>query len=561
MKVLVIGGVAAGPKIAAKVKREMPSAEVTVIQKGKYLSYAGCGLPYYIGGVFADRDELISTPTGTHRDISFFKKVKGLTVRINTEAVKIDREKKQVLVVCDGKEEWLPYDKLALATGAEPFVPPSLKNSFDNVSTLQTVEEGDRIFEALASGNIRNVAIVGGGYIGVEMAEALLLRKCNVTIVEREENILTIIDPELAMLTRNYMEEMGIKIFTNTTVSGFITRPGDPSCASGLETDKGKIQADYILVVVGVRPRAELAKDAGLQIGKFGGIKVDATMQTSDPDIYAAGDCVECTNMVTGKPAYVPLGSTANKAGRIAALNIVGKKATFPGVVCSGVCQIVNYTVARTGLTEKQAKAAGFDVVSVLVSGPDRPHFMPGMAAVFMKLIGDKSTGRLLGVQAVGPGDCEKRVSIAATAISASMTVADVANLDLCYAPPYTPAVDNLLTGANVLLNKMDGMMESISPVEVEKRIEDGEDLFLLDVRSKEEFAHMALSGSTLVPLGQIDERMDEVPKDKPVIVYCKLSLRGYEAAVKLRAKGYKNVQVMEGGLLMWPFSRGLSIK
>jgi len=561
MKVLVIGGVAAGPKIASKVKRVMPDAEVTLIQKGKYLSYAGCGLPYYIGGVFSDRDHLISTPTGTHRDIPFFKNVKGLTVRTNTEAIKIDRENKKVLVVSDGQEEWLSYDKLALATGAEPFVPPPLKNSYENVTTLQTVEEGDMIFKALESGTVNNVVIVGGGYIGVEMAEALMLRKCKVTIVERESNILSIIDPVLSMLTRNYLEQMGIKILTDTNVTGFIEKPGNSSCACALETGKGKIQGDLILLVVGVRPRSELAKDAGLEIGKLGGIKVEATMQTSDPDIYAAGDCVECLDRITGNSVYVPLGSTANKQGRIAAQNIAGKKALFPGIVCSGVCQIINYTVARTGLTEIQARAAGFDAVSVLVSGPDRPHFMSGMAPIFMKLIADKNTGKMLGVQAVGPGDCDKRVNVAATAISAGMTASDVANLDLCYAPPYSPAMDNLITAANVLCNKLDGTMNSVSPIDVHKRLEDGEDIFLLDVRSPKEFSHMALSGSHLVPLGKIDERMDEIPKDKPVVVYCKLSLRGYEAAIKLKAKGYNNVQVMEGGLLMWPFSRGLSLK
>jgi rhodanese-related sulfurtransferase len=300
-----------------------------------------------------------------------------------------------------------------------------------------------------------------------------------------------------------------------------------------------------------------LAKDAGLDIGeRTRAITVDDHMRTSDPDIYAAGDCVQCIDRLTKRPCFVPLGSTANKQGRVAAVNICGGEETFPGILGSAVCKVFDFCVARTGLTEKAAREHGYDVVTALAPGPDKAHYMPESKSLLMKLVADDETGRLLGVQAVGPGDGAKRIDVSATAISAGMTVDDVANLDLSYAPPYAPAMDNLITAANVARNKRNGSMVGVSAEAVWKKIQKGEDFFFLDVRSPQEYAEVRLPKAVLVPLGVLRKRMGEIPKNKEVIAFCKVSLRGYEAALILKAAGYEDVKVLDGGVTMWPFEK-----
>jgi len=312
-----------------------------------------------------------------------------------------------------------------------------------------------------------------------------------------------------------------------------------------------------VILSIGIRPNVALAKQAGLAIGeKTGAIQVDDHMRTSDPDIYAAGDCVECIDRLTGRPCFVPLGSTANKHGRVAAVNICGGDEAFPGVLGSTVCKVFDFCVARTGLTEKTARELGYDVVTALAPGPDKAHYMPQSKPLLMKLVADRKTGRLLGVQAVGPGDGAKRIDVAATAISAGMTIDDVANLDLSYAPPYAPAMDNLITAANVARNKRDGWMVGISAEAVYRKIQTGEDFVFLDVRSPQEHAEVRLPKSTLIPLGALRKRLDEIPKNKEIIAFCKVSLRGYEAALILKAAGYEDVKVLDGGIAMWPFEK-----
>jgi rhodanese-related sulfurtransferase len=279
-------------------------------------------------------------------------------------------------------------------------------------------------------------------------------------------------------------------------------------------------------------------------------------MRTSDPDIYAAGDCVECRNRLTGLPCYVPLGSTANKQGRVAAINICGGDETFPGVLGSAVCKVFDFTVARTGLTERDAVAGGWDVITAMAPGPDRAHYMPQSRPLLMKIVADRRTGRLLGVQATGPGEGAKRVDVASTAIASSMTLDEVAHLDLCYAPHYSPALDNLITAANVARNKRDGLMVGISAEEVYLKIQRGEDFILLDTRSPVENSEARIPNSKLIPLGVLRKKLDEVPRDKEIITYCQISLRGYEAALILKSAGFTNVKVLDGGIAMWPYRK-----
>lgn len=555
MKVIVIGGVAAGPKVASKIIRNNPEADVTIIEKGQFLSYAGCGLPYYISGEVESQEELMATPVGTVRDSVFFQNVKNVKVLNFTEAIAISAEKKTVTVRNkDGKENTLSYDKLVLATGASPSKPPIPGINLNNIYTLHGVEDAEGIKNILSERKARNAVIVGGGLIGVEMAESLTKCGCRVTIVEMLPNILPMLDPDMAVLVENYFESKGVKVLTETKVMGFEGKEK----VNTVITDKEKLDADLVVLAIGVKPNIKLAEASGIEIGKTGAIKVDQHMQTSVSDIFAAGDCAECKNLITNTPCYIPLGSTANKQGRVAANTICGIKDEFPGIVGSSVCKIFDFSAARTGLSEKAAKDAGFDPVCCLAPAPDKAHFLASAKPLMLKLIADRKTRRLLGVQGIGMGVADKRIDVAATAITAGMTVDQLANLDLSYAPPYSPAVDNILTAANILRNKLDGVFEGISAIEVKAKIDRGDKFILLDVRSPKELEMISIESALNIPLGKLRKQLEKLGDDKAIeiVTFCKISLRGYEAALILNHAGFKNVKVMDGGILMWPYKK-----
>ena len=554
MKVVIIGGVAAGPKAAAKVVRLMPDADVTIVEKGKLLSYAGCGLPYYVSGVVKEQSELLCTPTGTVRDPVFFRKVKNVHVLSETEAIEVDRAGKRVQVraLGSGEESWLDYDKLVLATGGTPVVPPIPNVGLQAIFTLHGVHDAEGIRAVLAQGRAQDVVVVGGGLIGIEATEALVDKGCRVTVVEMLPQILSILDWEIAKLVEQHMESRGVRVLTGTKVLRFDGNGG----VTDVVTDQGTLPADMVILAVGVRPNVKLAREAGLDIGPTGAIAVDPRMRTSDPDIYSAGDCVESMDLVTGRPCYVPLGSTANKQGRVAAVNVCGGQDTFPGVLGSTVCKVFDFCVGRTGLTETAARELGYETTVAMAPGPDRAHYMPGAAPLLLKLVVDAKTRRLLGAQAVGPGAGDKRIDVAAMAIAAGMTVDQLANADLCYAPPYSPAMDNIITAANVARNKLDGRMVGVSAKEVHRMMEAGNGFFFLDVRSPAEHEQVRLPGATLIPLGALRERLGELPRDREIVTFCKVSLRGYEAALILKAAGFEKVRVMDGGIAMWPYEK-----
>jgi len=554
LKVVIIGGVAAGPKVAAKVMRLNPKAEVTVVEKGELLSYAGCGLPYFISGTVKDQKELMSTPAGVVRDTAFFQKVKNVRVLNETEALEIDRARKRVRARPKGKREdfWLDYDKLVLATGAKPVVPPIPNVNLGNIYTLHGVHDAGAIKSLLGEAKARDVVIIGGGLIGVETTEALVNSGCRVTLVEMLPQILRMLDWEVARLVEQHMEAHGVKVMTKTQVTAFEGKDR----VSGVVTTRGRIPADMVILAIGVRPNVDLARAAELTIGPTGGIQVDDTMRTSDPDIYAAGDCVETTDLITGKPCFVPLGSTANKQGRVAAINVCGGMDRFPGVLGSTVCKVFDFCVARTGLTETAARQHGYDTVTVLVPDVDRAHYMPGAKLIVTKLVVDARTRKLLGAQAVGPGAGDKRMDVAAMALTGGLTVDQVSKADLCYAPPYATALDAIITAANVARNKLDGLLPGISAHEVQQRLDAKEEFVLLDVRSPAEHAQEHLAGSTLIPLGMLRARLSELPKDKEIVAFCKVSLRGYEAARILQGAGFTRVRVMDGGVVAWPFEK-----
>jgi NADPH-dependent 2,4-dienoyl-CoA reductase/sulfur reductase-like enzyme/rhodanese-related sulfurtransferase len=551
-RAVVIGGVAAGPKVAAKIKRMDPEAEVTIVERGRVLSYAGCGLPFYISGQITDQRELISTPEGILRGPEYFERVKAVHVMNRTEAIEIDREDKRVLVrnLVTGDESWLPYDKLAIATGARTIRPDIQGMQLDNIFALHGLEHAEGIRANLAEQRAKDVTIVGGGLIGVEMTESLVSAGCRVTLVEKDDQLLpNIMDRDMARLVRRHFEEHGVRVMLNTEVTGF---EGETAVRRVI-SPRGSIPADMVILGTGVTPNVELARKAGLEIGETGALKVAPTMRTSDPDIYAAGDCVESNCIITGEPCYVPLGSTANKQGRVAAINICGGNEEFPGITSTIVCKMFDYTVARAGLTEKQAIARGHDVAVSLTPGLDRAHFMPRARFIVIKLIADAETENVLGLQVVGPGEAAKRVDVAVTAMTAGMKVERISKLDLCYAPSYSEALDNLHTACNVLRNKLSGQMPAIRAEEVHRKINSGEDLLLLDVRTQSEYEDSRIEGSKHIPLGSLRGRLSELPRNREIIVFSHVSLSGYEASIILRSHGFSDVKVMDGGIIMWP--------
>jgi len=557
--IVIIGGSAAGPKAAARARRMDPKANITIIQKEKYLSMASCGYPYYVGGFFDDRNKLISTPTGVVRDPKFFMNAKNVIAKTETEATAIDPKAKKVTVksLSDGNSEDISYDKLVITTGARPKMPPIPGIDLEGITTLQSLTDADYLRKIRDEGKVKKAAVIGGGLIGVETAEALHLAGIDVIVIEMLPHILSFMNPQLAGLVENHMKVKGAHIETNNGVKEFIGTNGKLSAvklANGTE-----IPAELAVMAIGVTPNVEIARKAGVNIGENGGIVVDDYMRTNIKDIYAAGDCIEVKNRLTGKPVHAPYGDLANLQGRIIGRNVIeGDVATTPGTVQTGICKVFDYTVGSTGCTEETAKKAGFNPVSIVTAGPDKPGFMQGKPLISM-MVADKKSQRIIGFQCVGMGDVSKQVAQAATAIQGSLTVNDVVNLDLPYAPPFQLAIDNFIGTAHVLENKMNGLFTGISAKEVKKKVEAGTDAFILDVRGPDEYEQMRLGiGERLIPLGVLRKRLDEIPQDKSaeIIVYCKISLRGYEASRLLYGEGYTNVKVLEGGVLAWPYPR-----
>ena len=554
LRIVVVGGVAAGPKAAARARRLDPEAEITIVERDELLSYAGCGLPYYISGMVEDRNDLMTTPIGVLRDPEFFARVKGINVLNRTEAASIDREARELEVrdLPTGEVRWLPWDRLIIATGAEPVNPPIPGNDLDNVLQLKRVEDADRFRAEMRSGACPYVVIVGGGLIGMEMTEAVTECGSAVTIVEMLPHVLPMLDPEIAALIEQHMRARGATVLTDTRVER-IEGDGNDHVAQ-VVTTAGTVPAQLVLMSVGIRPNVELARAAGLLIGPAGGIHVNEYMQTSDPNIYAAGDCAEKICFVRGTSCFLPLGSVANKEGRVAGSNAVGHAERFPGVAGATALKVFDWNVGRAGLSVAQATEMGIPVVSATVSAPDRPHYYPGTQPIVLKLVAERATRRLIGIQGVGEGDVIKRIDVAVTAMTAGMTVDDVAHLDLAYAPPYSEAMDVLIHAANVLRNKLDGLLRGVTALELHEALEAGEEITLLDVRTPAELEAGALAGSTLIPLGALRARAAEVPRAGRVVVYCKTSLRAWETCRMLAGFGHDNLEILDGGLLAWPY-------
>ncbi|MDY0038706.1 MAG: FAD-dependent oxidoreductase [Desulforhabdus sp.] len=557
LRVLIIGGVACGPKAASRLKRLLPSCEVTVIDKGRLVSYGACGLPYYVEGIFPDLDMLAETPAGVLRNAKFFEKVKGFRTLTGMEAVAINRAGRVVRVknVDSGTEEEICYDKLVLATGSRPVQPPIPGIELNNVWYMRHPDDAESMVDRIESEHLESAVLIGAGYIGIEMAEALRRRGLKVTVVEVFKQIMPqFLDTEMAMLAARHLRQKGVELALGERV---LALNGNGRVTS-VRTDKQNIPADLVLVGVGARPNDELARDAGLACVSEGGILINDNCQTSDPDIYAGGDCVvnHSVDPITMAPLFLPMGSTSNKHGRTIADHIAAHPHPFAGISGTGICRAFDFTLGRTGLTERQARELDVDIEAATWAGTDIPHYMAQSKPLVIKMVASRRSRKLLGVQVVGMGEACKRLDVAASAMYFGATVDDIANLDLGYAPPYAPPIDPIVATAHLLANKLEGIAKGISSIEAKHRIDSGHDVLLLDVRTPDEYRMLRLPYDNVVhiPLGSLRERLHELPRDRDILAFCKISLRGYEAQLILAEAGFNRVWFIEGGLLAWPF-------
>jgi NADPH-dependent 2,4-dienoyl-CoA reductase/sulfur reductase-like enzyme/rhodanese-related sulfurtransferase len=551
--VVIVGGVTAGSKAAARIMRLDPDADVTIVERGQFLAYSGCGLPYYISGAVSEQRALLETPLGLVRDPVFFHKLKNVRALDLTDAVRIDRERKILVVrnLLDQHERELPYDRLIIATGACPVMPELEGSHLEGIHTLHGVEDAEAIRSLLGQPRVKDVVILGGGLLGCQITESFALRGARITLVEERPSILNVLDEELAALVRGHLESRGVRVLTSTTAVAF---EGEDRIAAVHLADGSRLPCDFVLVALGRRPEVGLARDAGLELGSTGAIRVDSFLRTTDPDIYAAGDCVEQKHAVTGQPVWIPGAVPATIQGRVAANNICGGTEQFPAVTGTFIVKLFEWTAARTGLSEREARQAGFDPVSVIIPGPDRVHFIPTARNLVLKLVADRSTGRVLGAQGVGPGEIAKRIDIVATALASGLDVEALSHLTLAYAPPFSMAMDPVVTAANVMRNKLDGLLPGISSIELRQRMLAGDPPFLLDVRQLTEYGQERLRSSRHIPLGNLRSRLHELPHDKTIVVVCSLGLRSYEASRVLLTHGFDDVLVLDGGLEAWPY-------
>jgi NADPH-dependent 2,4-dienoyl-CoA reductase/sulfur reductase-like enzyme/rhodanese-related sulfurtransferase len=546
-RLIVIGGVAAGPKTAAKAKRCNPNLEVVIYQEEGEVSYSGCGLPYYIGGVIPERKKLLI------RTAEQFA-VDGIQVLKRHRVENIDLQKRQVSgVKLDNGQTFVdPFDRLVLATGAEVIRPKIPGMDLGNVFSLHSIFDADAILPRVQSAGVKNVVVVGGGYIGLEMAEALKQLGKKVTIVEMAPQIATLFDEEMAAVLQQYLEKKGLVIFTSEGLQALIGKNGKVTC---VQTQKQELPADMVLLSLGIRPRVELARKAGLKIGSTGAIWVNERMETSAAGVYAAGDCVETTHLVTGKKVWIPLGSTANKQGRVAGANVCGGKATFSGVLGTAIFKAFDFHAAKTGLNMREAAREGLEPVQAIVRGYGSAHIFPGGKESVLKVIASRKTGGILGAQAVGEGPSDKFIDTVAMAIQAKMTCSQLAEADLAYSPPFSPVLSPVIVAAYVLTNKIEGTLGWLSAAELQaKRAASGDDLVVLDVREAKEVKEKRIPRSQWIPLDELERRLGELDKNKVFAVHCHSGLRSYKACLKLKHHGFPRIENVDGGLLCWSY-------
>jgi len=555
--IFVIGAVALGPKAACRFKRLKPDAKVVMVDQSDLISYGGCGIPYFISGDVSDATQLQETSFHMLRDVNFFHDAKDIDVRINTRAVSIDRKEKTVQVkhVISGKEQEFPYDKLVLSTGSKPRQLPIPGSALEGVFTATDLHKAIAIKQEISEGKVGKAVIIGAGFIGLEMAEALTdLWGIETSVVEITDQLLPgIISPNMAQMVRKHLEDNGVALHFNETVE----RIEGEQRVEKVVTDQRDLDADMVIIAAGITPNSDLARDAGLKISPTGAIIVNKRMQTSDPDIYAGGDCVAVMNLITAKPGYYPLGGLANRQGRVIGTNLAGGNAEFEGAVGSFVVKLFDISVASAGLSLEVAKKEGFDAESAFVVQFDRAHFFPEKDLMYLELVVDKSTGRVLGIQGLGnAGDgMVGRINAVAAILKSKPTVSDISNLELPYSPPFSSAMDILNALGNTAENILTGKNRIIDPdqfVDWWQKREDGRTVFL-DCRgwgNAEPFANKYPDHWKSIPQDELRDRLEEVPKDKKLVLICNTGVRSYEAQVTLDQMGMKNTYNLQGGVV-----------
>jgi NADPH-dependent 2,4-dienoyl-CoA reductase/sulfur reductase-like enzyme/rhodanese-related sulfurtransferase len=557
MKVVIIGGVACGAKTAARLSRICPEADITLLERGNDLSYANCGFPFYLGGEVESQDELTHMGFGPKRDTFYFENYAFTNALTGHEVTSIDRLKKEVTARVTGMQSVrvFPYDKLVIATGASPIRPAVPGLELNNVFTLWTLRDTIAINEALNTGHPRNAVIIGAGLVGMETAEALSQRGLNVTLIDALPHpLFPVAGAEFGMMLSTHLKNKGVTFHGEESLKAL----EGSGAVRAVVTSRRTIEADIVIIAIGVRPNVDLARNAGLDLGQRA-IRVDEFQRTSDPNIYAGGDCVESRHILTGKPVWQPMGSVANRQGRVIADHIAGRKSCFGGVEGTAIARVFDWSIGKSGLTSEAAKEAGFTPVEILTSNPDLPGFMPEATMLFIRLIADASTRRVLGVQITGPGRVDKRLDVAATALWGHLTVDDLANTDLAYAPPFSSALDPITHAANALRNKMDGLVKSYSPSQLKAKAERGDDFLLLDVRNGEELEQFGKLPWELlhIPLGELKEKGRKgglIPETREVVIVCRAGVRAWSAYAMLSRYGYTNLNVLEGGMSAWPY-------
>lgn len=542
MKIVIIGGVAGGASAATRLRRLDETAEILILERGPDISFASCGMPYYIGDVIKSEKALLLNNAAS------FREKYNIEVRALNNVDRINREKKTLTVTNreTGKTYEESYDKLLIATGAEPIIPPIAGMDSKRVFTLRSVPDAVKIKTFLQESGAKRAVIVGGGAIGLEMAENFRHIGLDVTIVEMSGQLLAPTDVEMAAQVQTHAEQNGIKVILNNGAKEIIDDGGELT----VKLNDGEIKADMLLMAVGVRPDSALAREAGIELNPRGAVIVDETMRTSDPDIYAVGDVVQVYHIVTGQPMSIFLAGPANRQARIAADNLAGQQSKYPGVLGTGIVKLFDMTVAFTGVNEKTAKENNLDYDKVYLTLPQHAGYYPGGREMKMKVLFEKTTGKILGAQIVGFDGVDKRVDIFATVIKLGGTALDLQEIDFCYSPPYGMPKDPANMAGYVIENVVKKHMSQYHWNEVAEIPKDGS-ATLLDVRETKDKKLGDIDGFSYMPLEELREKMQEIDKGKPVYVNCKSGRRGYNACRALEAQGYK-VANLAGGIMIY---------
>jgi len=546
-KVLIIGGVAGGATAAARLRRLDEHAEIIMFERGEHISFANCGLPYHIGGAIADREDLLlQTPYSFHKRFN-------VDVRVQNEVLSIDRETKKVSVQNNvtGEIYSESYDTLILAPGSSPIKPPIEGIDSERVFTLRNLADIDRIKSFIDKNHIKSAVVVGGGFIGIEMAENLKDAGLDVSIVGRSEQLISLLDIDMVCDVHQHLREKGVSLYLNNELQRITEENGNLN----VELSNAALETDMVILAIGVKPESRIAKDAGLDINEQGGIIVNKHMRTSDPDMYAAGDVVEVIDFVTGQPTMIPLAGPAAKQARIAADNICGIRSEYAGTQGSAVIKVFDMTVAVTGVSEKNAKQLGLDYDKVFLWHSGHANYYPGSKFMSMKVIFERESGKILGTQIVGYDGVDKRCDLLAVAIRAGMTAYELTKLELCYAPPYSSVKDPVNMAGFVIENVLTGKVKQFQWHDVDDLPRDGS-VTLLDVRNPQEVLQGKIDGFINIPLDILRERMDELDKSKPVYIHCHSGIRGYTAARILSQNNF-DVYNLSGGFRLYSAVKG----